>query len=90
MAYNTLNKLKWTGKLEQCVVVVLHRGAEHDRKLVSGKDITEVKRSYFTYRNGKETTIPMHRVIEIRCGEVAWKRNPGRRAQTGEKRHKSA
>lgn len=50
MVYNVLNKLKWTGKLGDCKVVILHRGAPKNEKLILGKDITEIKKSHFLYR----------------------------------------
>lgn len=75
MASDVLNKLKWTGKLKGCEIVIRHRGAESDEKTVSGSDVTEVKKSYFLYRNGKETFIPMHRILEIKLnGKSIWKR----------------
>jgi len=86
MAYNTLNKLKWTGKLGGCDVVILHRGAPQDRKIIKGSDITEVKRHNFYYRevDGEEVYIPNHRVLEILCsGKVVWKRLPKRILKAG-------
>jgi|YelNatPaOPRAMG01_1025707.scaffolds.fasta_scaffold147824_2 uncharacterized protein (UPF0248 family) len=76
MAYSILNKLKWTKKLEECEVVILHRGAENNKKAISGSSITEIKKSHFYYKNGKiETFIPMHRVLEIRLkGEIIWQK----------------
>jgi uncharacterized protein (UPF0248 family) len=75
MVYNILNRLKWTGKLRNCEVVILHRGAERDRKTIKGGCITEVKKGYFLYKNREETHIPMHRILEVRVkGEVVWKR----------------
>ncbi len=78
MVYRTLGRLKWVGGLEDCEIVILHRGAPEDRKIIPGKDVTEIKKSYFYYRNisgDRETRIPMHRVLEIRLkGKVIWKR----------------
>lgn len=75
MVYETLNRLKWKGGLEDCEIIILHRGVPGDKKLIHGKNVTEVKKSYFYYRNEKETYIPLHRVLEIRLGEkVIWKR----------------
>ena len=84
MAFETLNRLKWKGELPGCEVVILHRGAEDDRKLIHGTDITAVKRSYITCRHEKgESFIPLHRVLEIRHGgKVLWKRRTAR--STGE------
>ncbi len=50
MVYNTLNRLKWTGRLPECRVVILHRGAPKDEKSILGRDITEIKKSHFLYR----------------------------------------
>ena len=73
MVYKLLGKLKAQGELQGCEVVILHRGAPRDRKSVPGGRITEVKKSYFSYRNevGEETTIPYHRVLEVRVGRKA-------------------
>ena len=78
MVYETLNRLKWKGGLEDCEIVILHRGAPGDKKVIHGKSVTEVKKSYFYYKDstsGRETYIPLHRVLEIRLGvKVIWKR----------------
>ncbi len=75
MVYNTLNRLKWTGKLRDCRIIILHRGAPGDRKVIEGGQVTEVKRSYFMYENDKEVFIPLHRVLEIKLeGKTLWKR----------------
>jgi len=74
MVYRVLSKLKWVGGLEDCEIVILHRGAPGNRKTIPGKDVTEVKKSYFYYKNKKETCIPLHRVLEVRLkGKVIWK-----------------
>jgi uncharacterized protein (UPF0248 family) len=79
MVYETLNKLKWTGKLNKSKVVILHRGAPGDKKIISGKDITEVHKHYFLYKtaaDSEETLIPMHRVLEIEFdGKTIWKKS---------------
>jgi uncharacterized protein (UPF0248 family) len=79
MVFETLNRLKWTGKLQDCQVVLLHRGAPGDKKVIPGDRITQVKKSYFYYKEGAgmgdEKFIPLHRVLEIIVdGEVVWKR----------------
>jgi hypothetical protein len=76
MAFETLNRLKWTGRLEKAQIVFIHRGAENDRKTISGDKITSLKRSHFYYKdNARETYIPNHRVLEIRLeGKVLWKK----------------
>ncbi len=77
MVFQILNKLKWNGRLGECIVTMIHRGAPGDVKEISGGDITAIKKSYFSYQiNGRETSIPLHRVTEIKAGgETAWKRN---------------
>lgn len=81
MAYEELNKLKWTGKLACCSVVIRHRGAPNDEKLILGRQITETKKTYFLYREegrDMETHIPMHRVLRVMLGEkTIWEK--GRR-----------
>jgi len=76
MVFETLNRLKWNEKMESCSVTILHRGAPEDRKIIDGVDIIELKKSYFTYQTrGKESTIPLHRVLEIKVnGKTSWKR----------------
>jgi uncharacterized protein (UPF0248 family) len=76
MVFQALNKLKWTGKLDRCEVIILHRGAPGDRKTIQGSRITELKKSYFSYDSGREeVTIPLHRIREIRVdGKVVWKK----------------
>jgi uncharacterized protein (UPF0248 family) len=78
MVYETLNRLKWTGKLDRCEITVLHRGAPGDRMVISGRDLTAVRKSCFYYRkgsSGREVLIPLHRVMEIRSGgEKIWER----------------
>jgi len=73
---DVLSKLKWNGKLENCDIIILHRGAPGDRKEISGSNITEIKKSYIMFRNGgKETFIPLHRVMEITEGSrILWKK----------------
>jgi len=76
MASNFLNKLKWTNRLDNCEIVIRHRGAENDEKVIEGGTLTEVKRSYFSYmERGKEVTIPMHRILRIKVNDkVLWQR----------------
>ncbi len=80
MVFETLNRLKWTGRLADATIVFIHRGAENDRKTISGAKITSLKKSHFYYEdNGRETYIPSHRVLEIRFeGKVLWKKRAAR------------
>ena len=77
MVIQTLNRLKSTGRLKNCEIVILHRGAENNRKIIRGEEVAEVKRSYFLFsEQGKEIFIPNHRVVEIRLDKKAiWKRS---------------
>ena len=77
MVYRVLGRLLWRGGLERAEVVILHRGAPGDRKVIPGRQVTSVKRGYLLYRNdsGEEIIIPLHRVLEVRLnGETLWKR----------------
>jgi uncharacterized protein (UPF0248 family) len=76
MAFEILNKLKWMGGLEKAEIIILHRGAPSDRKAIKGSLLAGLDRHYFWYsENGRETTIPLHRIREVRLeGEAIWKR----------------
>ena len=76
MAFQTLNRMKWTGKLGSARISIVHRGAPDDAMWIDGMGVKEVKKSYFTYENcGRETFIPMHRVRRIESGgKTVWKR----------------
>ena len=76
MVFQTLNRLKWTGKLDRAEVIILHRGAPNNRKTIRGSQLTEVKKGYFSFASaGRETTIPNHRVREIRLdGKIIYKK----------------
>jgi len=78
MVFEVLNKLKWKGGLERCEIIILHRGAPEDRKTIQGSQVTDLDRHYFYYtEKGRETTIPLHRIRELRLeGNVLWKRKP--------------
>ena len=77
-AANFLNRLKWTKRLPESEVVILHRGAPDNRKSIKGDHITEIQRGSFSYvdfETKKETRIPMHRVLEIWMDDkVVWKK----------------
>jgi len=76
MAFEALNRLKWTGKLGRAEIVFVHRGAPGDKKTVSGAAITSLKRSHFCYKDDDhETHIPNHRILEVRFeGRTIWKK----------------
>ncbi len=73
---NILTMLKWTDRLNDCEIIILHKGAPDDRKTITGSEVTELKKSYLTYEHkGKETFIPLHRVVEVRLeGKTIWKK----------------
>ncbi len=75
-----LNREKWAsdaglGGLE---VVILHRGAPGDLKVIKGESIADVApRAMIVREEGEETVIPYHRVRIIRRGDtVIWRRVP--------------
>jgi len=77
MVYRILGKLKWGNMLGRADVVIVHRGGPGDRKTIPGREITEVSKGRFVYVNilGEETSIPFHRVLEVRLdGKQIWKR----------------
>jgi uncharacterized protein (UPF0248 family) len=77
MVYRVLGRLLWRGRLGEAEVVILHRGAPQDRKTIPGSRIVSVRKSCFVYKDGggRETTIPLHRVLEVRLkGKAEWKR----------------
>jgi len=76
MVFQALNRLKWQGLLARAEITIIHRGAPGDRMLIEGSSITELKKSYFCYQSGgRETHIPLHRVVEIRLdGKLIWSR----------------
>ena len=76
MVFQTLNKLRWTGKLEKAEITFIDRGSPGDRMTIKGERITQIKRGYFYFKDDdSETHIPNHRVVEIRLrGETLWKR----------------
>ncbi len=75
---NLMNRLKWTKKLPESEVVILHRGAPGNMTRLRGDHITEIKKGHFCYTDkerGKEIHIPMHRVLEIWMDEkLVWKK----------------
>jgi uncharacterized protein (UPF0248 family) len=59
-----LNELKWKQDydLDQAEIWYIHRGAPNDTKIISGKEIVKLEKSFM-----KTTTamIPYHRVFKI-------------------------
>jgi len=59
-----LNELKWKGMdISECSVEYIHRGAPGDTKTVSGQEIIDIGRSFFTLF--PDTLIPYHRILRI-------------------------
>ena len=58
-----LNEIKWRhNALDEVLVTYVHRGAPGDVLTISGKDIVELGRSFFSTG---EATIPYHRIVRI-------------------------
>lgn len=59
-----LNKLKWKQdcSLEQAEIWYIHRGARNDTKIISGKDIVKLKKSFMQTTTAM---IPYHRIFKI-------------------------
>ncbi len=75
MLKDILNKIFWHPdyKKEGFEVVILHRGAEENKKIISLDDV-EIKGNYLVYF---DTYIPLHRILEIRnkkTGEILYKK----------------
>ena len=59
---DVLNEIKWTKDLNKTEIWYVHRGAPNDTRILSGKDIHRIGRSFL------ETTsasIPYHRIFKI-------------------------
>jgi len=68
-----LNKMKWTSDkgLEDCEIVIVHRGAPGDVKTIKGTAIKDIApRAIIVEEDGEEVVIPYHRVKVIRRGNV--------------------
>jgi uncharacterized protein len=71
---NILNELKWKqdfdlGKAE---IWYIHRGAPNDTKIISGKDIIHLEKSFM---RTTETMIPHHRIFKIfYAGKIVFER----------------
>lgn len=61
---DVLNNLKWHHKkdLDQSEIWYVHRGAPDNIKIISGKEINKIGRS-FIYTD--HSTIPLHRISKI-------------------------
>ena len=69
-----LNELKWRQNfdLEKTEIWYVHRGAQNDTKIISGKDIVTLEKSFMQTTTAM---IPYHRIFKIiYAGEVIFKR----------------
>ena len=70
---DVLNELRWREglSLEEAIITYRHRGAPGDIRVISGKEIEALLRSFF---RTAESTIPYHRIIKIEHrGSVLYK-----------------
>jgi uncharacterized protein (UPF0248 family) len=61
---DVLNKLKWRRDfdLREAEIWYIHRGAPNDTKIISGKDIVALEKSFM---HTTEAMIPYHRIFKI-------------------------
>jgi len=73
-----LNKLKWHSKfnLEDSKITIIHRGAPRNVRVIDGKDIFKLGRSFMRVGSlDGEVEIPYHRIIQIEVrGEIFWRK----------------
>jgi uncharacterized protein len=76
---NILNRLRWDPRenADNYLITYRHRGAPNDIKQISATRIVKLGKSYFTLNEEAEdeTTIPFHRILEIRNlrnGALIW------------------
>jgi uncharacterized protein (UPF0248 family) len=78
MAKKVLDELKWHPEksLADVEITYIHRGAPGDELTITAEDILNIEKSFFVIeRNGKETSIPYHRIKEIKKeGKVLWRK----------------
>jgi uncharacterized protein (UPF0248 family) len=66
---NILNKLRWDSREnpENYLITYRHRGAPDDMKKILASQIIKLGKSYFVLsEDSDETTIPFHRILQIR------------------------
>lgn len=79
-----LNKLKWhEGNLERAKILILHRGATNDRKVISGAEIASLPRGYMVVRGMEgKLEIPYHRILQIEVnGKIIWSKEAARKSK---------
>ena len=59
-----LNELRWhdSYSLDDAEIWYVHRGAPNDTKIISGRDIIDLERSFFKIDS---SMIPYHRIFKI-------------------------
>lgn len=74
-----LLKRKWTGKgLDDVIIFLVSRGAGSGRKVIKGREIEHLGRSFMELEDGNR--IPYHRIIHILYdGGKRWVRPQGSR-----------
>jgi uncharacterized protein (UPF0248 family) len=65
-----LMRVRWDSnykKLSELKIIIRHRGAPNDEKIILGEKITKIQKDGFWYVNnlGEEVFIPAHRIIEV-------------------------
>lgn len=71
-AKDVLNKIKWTMDINNAEVWYVHRGAINDTKIITGKEILALEKSFMILENA---SIPYHRVFKIFYdNELIWER----------------
>jgi uncharacterized protein (UPF0248 family) len=78
---NILNRFRWDNREnpDDYLITYRHRGAPNDEKRVKASSIQILGKSSFTLsgENEEETTIPFHRILEIRNvtdGRLLWRK----------------
>lgn len=62
-----LNELKWKNcNLNLAKIWYVHRGAPNNTKIISGKEIVKLKKSFM---ETSSAMIPYHRIFKIVCNE---------------------
>ncbi len=57
-----LNEIKWTKDLEKAEIWYVHRGAPNNTKILYGKDIVTIGKSFI---DTSTASIPYHRIFKI-------------------------
>jgi uncharacterized protein (UPF0248 family) len=60
-----LNKIRWDNKfdIKKIIITYLHRGAYQNKKIIPGKDIKSIQKSFIETEN---SMIPYHRIQLIK------------------------